>query len=139
MAATGANPGHWGNTSLAVSDITTGILQCCSALVVNRTGHLLVEYISQVNPGVFDNYTRAGLEVYVDIDPAEGEDEPGTPGPAFGLNCSNPPTPDQKNCVTPGDICNAALSRKDAFAAEVLVSQTCVPSSLRANGWLLAC
>ena len=66
------------------------------------------------------------MEVYIDIDPAEGEHERsnatvGQPGgPAIGLNCSNPPTATQKNCVTPGDICSAALARKDDFAAEVL-------------------
>ena len=118
----GSNSQHWANTSGPVSDITTGILQCCSAVVVNRTGHLLVEYHSQMAPGIFEPYRARGMAVYVDIDPAEGEDEPGTPGPALGLNCSNPPTAaeEELGCVTPGDICNAALARKHAFAAEVL-------------------
>ena len=117
----GSNPHRWANTSLRVSDITTGILQCCSGLVVNISGHLLIEYPEgEIAPHVFDAYTARGLEVFVDVDPAEGEFEAGTPRPAIGLNCSNPPTADQHDCTTPADICAAALARKEAFAAEVL-------------------
>ena len=113
----GSNPHEWGNSSLAVSDITTGILQCCSGLAINLTGHLLEAYPSQTGLRIYDAYVAAGMEVYIDIDPAEGEHErasatvwePG--GPAIGLNCSNPPGAGQHNCVTPADICGAALAR----------------------------
>ena len=36
------------------------------------------------------------------------------------VNCTNPPGPRQTHCVTPADLCSAALARKEAFAAEVL-------------------
>jgi hypothetical protein len=122
----GSNPEHWANTSQPVSDITTGVLQCCAGLGINLTGHLLEVYPSQTQLDMYTPFAQRGVEVYIDIDPAEGEHERanatvGEPGGlAVGLNCSNPPTPTQKHCVTPGDICSAALARKEAFAAEVL-------------------
>eukprot|EP01043_Picozoa_sp_COSAG02_P057745 COSAG02_NODE_7064_length_3201_cov_43.745003_3_plen_389_part_00 len=122
----GSNPQHWANTSLAVSDFTTGVMQCCAGLGINLTGHLLEVYPSQTQLQMYTPFIQRGMEVYIDIDPAEGEHERanasvGQPGgPAIGLNCSNPPTATQKHCVTPGDICNAALARKEGFAEEVL-------------------
>ena len=124
----GSNPHRWGNTSLSVSDITTGVLQCCSGLVINITDHLLEAYPSQTWLHQYDAYAAASMAAYIDIDPAEGEHERanatvGEPGgPAIGLNCSNPPTAAEmkKGCITPADICSAALARKEAFADEVL-------------------
>ena len=61
----GSNPHRWANTSLRVSDITTGILQCCSASR-QHFGHLLIEYPEgEIAPHVFDAYTARGLEVFV--------------------------------------------------------------------------
>ena len=37
-----------------------------------------------------------------------------------GLNCSDPPTAAQHDCITPADLCAAALARKEQFAQEVL-------------------
>jgi hypothetical protein len=125
----GPNPHKWGNTSLSVSDITTGILQCCSGMVINISGHLLEAYPSQTGLHQYNAYAEAGMAVFIDIDPAEGEHERanatvGEPGgPVIGLNCSNPPAAAEKkrgHCVTPADICSAALARKEAFAGEVL-------------------
>lgn len=116
----GPNPAHWGNSSLPVSDITKGVVHCCSALVINRTGHLLVAYPDQVKPGAYSPFAAKGVETFVTIAAAEGSFEPGTEAPALGLNCSNPPAAGEENCVTPADLCHAALGRKEAFAAEVL-------------------
>ena len=46
----GSNPQHWANTSLPVSDITTGVLQCCAGLGINLTGHLLEVYPTCTSP-----------------------------------------------------------------------------------------
>jgi hypothetical protein len=109
----GTNKGHWANTSESVSNITTGILQCCSSVVINGTGHLLNLLTSELTPGAFQSYRDKDIDVFVDIGALQG---------GGGLNCSNVPASGAKNssCVTPANICGAALARKDAFAEEVL-------------------
>jgi len=113
----GNNTRHWANTSLPVSEMTRGILQCCNSVAINRSGHLLADYHnatqSQLRPGAFAPFQQRDVDVFVDIGAAEG---------AGGLNCSNVPQSGSPNstCVTPAQICQAALLRKEAFAAEVL-------------------
>eukprot|EP01046_Picozoa_sp_COSAG06_P003188 COSAG06_NODE_120_length_23106_cov_18.311862_30_plen_384_part_00 len=113
----GNNTRHWANTSLPVSEMTRGILQCCNSVAINRSGHLLADYHNatqgQLRPGAFAPFRQRDVDVFVDIGAAEG---------AGGLNCSNVPQSGSPNstCVTPAQICQAALLRKEAFAAEVL-------------------
>jgi hypothetical protein len=113
----GQNTLHWANTSLAVSTITRGILQCCNSVAINRSGHLQHDYHNatrnQLQPAIFAPFRQRNLDVFVDVGAVEGP---------TGLNCSNVPESGSANstCVTPAQICQAALSRKDLFAAEVL-------------------
>eukprot|EP01052_Picozoa_sp_SAG31_P003311 SAG31_NODE_126_length_23665_cov_6.178987_6_plen_412_part_00 len=113
----GQNSRRWGNTTLSVSGMTHGILQCCNTVAVNRTGHLVVDYLNatqnQLRPGIYAPFRERSLDVYIDVGPVEG---------AGGLNCTNTPASGSANssCVTPAQICQAALSRRDQFAAEVL-------------------
>ena len=122
------NNGSWANTSLSVTNATVGIdagfMPCGAALVINRSGHLLESYPCTLNATRFAKWRAAGMFATVDIGPAHGCHESSCPDRnltiAAGLNCSNPPRPDQHNCVTPGDLCRAALARKGDFSAELL-------------------
>ena len=99
------------------------------ALVINRTGHLVTAYPCTINASRFAPYRLANMSVFIDIGAATGTAEESCgaaagPFPVLGLNCSNPPQPNahppQTDCVTPADLCYAALARKEDFGQEVL-------------------
>lgn len=95
----GDNPSHLANTTARVDDITGGVYQCCSQFRLNASGQLQ----GPAAPG-YNTSAWAGLDMFVSI--------------AAAANCTAAsPTP---GCVTPGDICSAALARGSAFVDEVL-------------------
>jgi hypothetical protein len=122
------NNGSWANTSLSVTNATLGIdagfMPSGAALVINRSGHLFESYPCTLNASRFAKYRAAGMFATVDVGPADDSHERSCPDMnltvAAGLNCSNPPRPNEHNCVTPGDLCRAALARKEDFSAELL-------------------
>eukprot|EP01043_Picozoa_sp_COSAG02_P055487 COSAG02_NODE_6437_length_3569_cov_1.906916_4_plen_416_part_00 len=118
----------WANTSLSVTNATLGIdagfMPSGAALVINRSGHLFESYPCTLNASRFAKWRAAGMFATVDIGPADDSHERSCPDSkltiAAGLNCSNPPRSDEHSCVTPGDLCRAALARKEDFSAELL-------------------
>ena len=111
----GDNPAGTLNTSVKVSDITSGVYECCNAPMgaIGSDGVLhFAEPTLPSPPWNVSAFASASVDTYMSLS-LQGDRRPGKPQPC---NISGGPA----GCWTAGDSCNAALGRVDAFADEVM-------------------
>ena len=71
----GANPG-WLNTTVNVSDITSGVYTCCNGLPISMDGVLKFSPVAPWNVSLF---ASKGVEMYASLALASNCSESGTP------------------------------------------------------------